>query len=181
MGKKLHKAEQSEIDFVKSQGGSPNYNDVEKHISDIAEIFDTSEDEFSEEDLRDSLEDDFEDKVYEATNVSGNLKSNHIILKTHVDIVDNINKMNTMVELSNNEIKNIVKVVRYFCYTDSQLCLYYYPFSGKVCHIAPINLVDVHSLPKKSNELLKYSSLLTKDEEAFLKLNINIDRVTPYV
>lgn len=69
MGKKLHKAEQSEIDFVKSQGGSPNYNDVEKHISDIAEIFDTSEDEFSEEDLRDSLEDDFEDKVYEATNV----------------------------------------------------------------------------------------------------------------
>ena len=116
-----------------------------------------------------------------AINISGNLKSNHIILKTHVDIVDNINKMNTMVELSNNEIKNIVKVVRYFCYTGSQLCLYYYPFSLKVCHVAPVNLVDIHSLPKKSNELLKYSSLLTKDEEAFLKLNINIDRVTPYV
>ena len=116
-----------------------------------------------------------------AINISGNLKSNHIILKTHVDIVDNINKMNTMVELSNYEIKNIVKVVRYFYYTDSQLCLYYYPFLGKVYHTKSINLVDVHSLPKKSNELLKYSSLLTKDEEAFLKLNINIDRVTPYV
>src|SRR5574344_1338030 len=87
MGKKLHKAEQSEIDFVKSQGGSPNYNDVEKHISDIAEIFDTSEDEFA-------------DKVYEATNVIDDMNE---------DINMKVEAIKSMIEHESFDKKAVIK------------------------------------------------------------------------
>lgn len=65
LGEQLHKAEQLEIDFVKSQGGSPNYNDVENHISDLHDLFDnTDEDEIDDE--REDIElmkEDLEDEV----------------------------------------------------------------------------------------------------------------------
>ena len=108
------------------------------------------------------------------------LKNEHATIKNSIDIKNNIDKMHTMIELSNDEIKNIIKEVRYFFYTNSQLCLYYYPLLGKVYPIAPINLVDIKSLLKKSNDLLKYNNLLTTDEERLLKLNININMVVPY-
>lgn len=101
IGERIHKAEQLEIDFVKSQDGSPNYNDIENHISDIVDIF--NNDEFDNEDEREDIEfmkEDLENEVDQCTDE---------IEDMHEDISMKINAIRSMIEQDKYDKKLVLK------------------------------------------------------------------------
>src|SRR5574344_894367 len=101
-------------------------------------------------------------------NIKQYIKDEPVNLKCHVDIAKNIDKIETMFQFYDNKIQDIVKVVRYFTYTSDHMCVYYYPFLGKIYHTDPTNLIDIRSALRKSNDVLQYSYLFTTAEKRLL-------------